>query len=95
MKRSPAPDLRRRCTAYLEAGPPARMTGYVPGSIAEVIIAHGANATPLDDELSELGRLALEQEAEVRATPDPEIRDYLLAGLHLVREVLDPGHVGG
>jgi hypothetical protein len=34
--------LAERCKSYLKQGPPEHMKDYVPGSMTEVIIAHGA-----------------------------------------------------
>lgn len=81
-------DLERRCKSYLSAGPPASMTGYVPGSLVEVVIAHGAKGCELDPELRELGELALLESAAIDAHGDPATRQYLRQGLDLVREIV-------
>jgi len=35
--------LANRCKKYLALGPPENMTNYVPDSITEIIISHGAH----------------------------------------------------
>ena len=46
-------DLASECQSYLDAGPPEHMTSYVPESLTEIIIAHGAQSKTLDPELRE------------------------------------------
>ena len=81
-------DLRTRCQQYLEKGPPTHMTDYVPGSVTEIIIAHGAEGKRLGAELSELAEIALLELNNLRESSDPEIGAYMLEGKSLVREVL-------
>jgi hypothetical protein len=82
--------LAERCAAYLRQGPPSQMTDYVPGSMIEIIIAHGAKSLALPEELREIGTLALDDAFEVAGkSPDAAIRTYLEAGAGLVKEVLE------
>jgi hypothetical protein len=80
--------LSERCTKYLEAGPPSHMTDYVPESLTEIVIAHGAKGEALDPELTEVASIIL-IESDVSSIPDAEIRDYMLNGANLVKEVLE------
>lgn len=66
------------------------MTDYVPGSMIEIIIAHGAKSLALSEELREIGTLALDDAFEFAGkSQDEAIRKYLEAGASLVKEVLD------
>ena len=80
--------LNTRCRGYLEKGPPMHMTNYVPGSVTEMIIAHGAQGKHLDAELSEAAKIILVEAEDLIGIEDPEIRTYMLQGAALVREVL-------
>src|SRR5262249_9128116 len=51
--------LNVRCRDYLEKGPPLHMTNYVPGSVTEMIIAHGVQGKHLDAELSDAAEIIL------------------------------------
>ena len=82
-------DLAERCKAYLEKGPPSHMTDYVPESLTEIIIAHGSNSAPLDDELREIGSIILMETDGLDDIDDPEIRQYMHDGARLVQEVLE------
>jgi hypothetical protein len=64
------------------------MTNYVPGSVTEIIIAHAAQGKHLDAELSEAAEIILVEAEDLIGIEDPEIRDYMLEGAALVREVL-------
>ena len=86
--RSKKDDLSARCRAYLEAGPPAHMTDYVPESLTEIIIAHGAESIPLDAELQEIAGLVLEESSDFDSYDDDAIRAYMQQGADLVKEVL-------
>ena len=83
-----SPSLASRCSAYLNAGPPEHMTDYVPESLTEVIIAHGARSLPLDAELREIAGLIL-QGSDFSVFSDAAIRTYMELGTSLVREVLE------
>jgi hypothetical protein len=82
-------DLPARCEAYLREGPPAHMENYVPESLTEIIIAHGARSEPLDDELREVGGIVLMESSSYVTYEDDEIRAYMQKGVDLVREVLE------
>jgi len=64
------------------------MTDYVPESLTEIIIAHGARSIPLDAELREIAELIL-QENSFSGISDTSIRTYMELGASLVREVLE------
>lgn len=81
-------NLPEQCRAYIEAGPPSHMTNYVPESLTEIIIAHGAETRELDPELLEIGRLILRESNEFNSYDDPEIREYMERGAGLVAGVL-------
>jgi hypothetical protein len=81
-------DLTRRCAEYLETGPPAHMSDYVPGSLTEIIIAHGARSQPLDPELQEIGNLIVLDAGDFPYIEDDGIRRYMQRGMDLVTEVL-------
>ncbi|GAB1264371.1 hypothetical protein [Aurantivibrio infirmus] len=80
--------LAKRCQEYLSNGPPAHMTDYVPESITEIIIAHGAQQKTLDPELKEIASIILIESEDLNQIVDPEIRRYMLSGAELVEEVL-------
>lgn len=82
-------DLAMRCKEYLEAGPPSHMEDYVPGSLTEVLIAHGEQQLEIDDELKEIGSIVLMESADLEEIEDSEIRDYMVSGANLVQEVLE------
>ncbi|NUO52987.1 MAG: hypothetical protein HOV80_29425, partial [Polyangiaceae bacterium] len=81
--------LVAECEAYLGAGPPAHMDDYVPDSLTEMIIAHGAQEEPLDAELFEIGTLIAREPGDFEELQDPEIRSYMRKGKALVRAVID------
>jgi hypothetical protein len=87
-KNSAGPSLPERCRSYLENGPPAHMTSYVPGSLAEVVVAHGAKELPLDPELREIGQIILNERTTIERESDLEVRAYLQSGIDLVDAVL-------
>jgi hypothetical protein len=64
------------------------MVDYVPESLTEIIIAHGARAMPLDTELREIAGLIL-QESDFASISDTAIRTYMEEGASLVRQVLE------
>src|SRR5262245_65525610 len=79
--------LNTRCRDYLEKGPPLHMTNYVPGSVTEMIIAHGAQGKHLDAELSDAAEIILVEAEDLIGIEDPEIRTYMLQCGTLVRDV--------
>ena len=82
-------NLSERCKKYLEAGPPSHMTDYVPESLTEIVIAHGAKGEALDPELMEVASIILMESDDLGSITDSEIRDYMLDGAKLVKEVLE------
>ena len=64
------------------------MTNYVPGSLTEIIIAHGARSQPLDPELREIGGIVLGEADNFSRISDAAIRSYMQLGVALVAEVL-------
>ncbi|MGE0757216.1 MAG: hypothetical protein AB7O38_09355 [Pirellulaceae bacterium] len=82
-------ELQRECREYLKAGPPEQMESYVPESLTEILIAHGAKATPIDSELAEIGGIILMESSSFSEIKDPEIRKYMQRGADLVRRVLE------
>jgi len=82
-------NLQSECRAYLEKGPPPHMENYVPESLTEIVIAHGAKAEPLDSELSEIASIVLMESQSLSEIEDAEIRQYMQAGADLVQRVLD------
>jgi hypothetical protein len=80
--------LAERCAAYLRTGPPAHMKDYVPDSLTEIIIAHGARSEPLNPELRELGGLIIQEPNDFTEIEDGTIRSYMQDGAALVVEVL-------
>ena len=86
-RRSAAKELRARCATYLKNGPPEHMVDYVPNSLTEIIIAHGANGEALDAELSEIAGIIV-SEPQDHFGADAEIRQYMQEGVRLVAEVL-------
>ena len=83
------PTLAEECQAYLKAGPPAHMKDYVPGSMTEIIIAHGAQNKKLDPELVEIGSIVAAEVESLKEIDDPEIKAYMLRGAELVKRVLE------
>ena len=65
------------------------MADYIPESLTEIIIAHGAKNEPLDSELLEIGSIILMESESQPEIEDPVIRKYMLAGADLVRRVLE------
>ena len=84
-----ASTLQSDCRSYLEKGPPTHMENYVPESITEIVIAHGARAEPLDSELSEIASIILIESSSFSEIEDKEIRQYMQSGADLVQRVLD------
>jgi hypothetical protein len=84
----PTNDLRARCRAYLDSGPPPSMTNYVPGSLTEIIIAHGAESLPIDPELLEIGGIIVSESDNRKPDADLAVREYMRVGAALVREVI-------
>jgi len=82
-------DLPERCLAYLQAGPPDHMTDYVPESITEIIIAHGAQSIPLDAELQEIANIIMAESSSFDSNKDEVIQKYMQEGVDLVKEILD------
>ena len=78
--------LASRCREYLSNGPPEHMTDYMPESLTEIIIAHGAKSLPLDPELREIGGLIVMESFD--SYSDEVIRRYMQQGAKLVEEVL-------
>ncbi|QDU51218.1 hypothetical protein [Gimesia panareensis] len=90
MPADPDPSLLQSdCTSYLQQGPPVHMENYAPGSLTEIIIAHGASAEPIDAELAEIGSIILMESESIAETEDPTIRDWLQQGANLVKRVLE------
>ena len=83
--------LAFRCRAYLKDGPPAHMPNYVPGSLTEIIIAHGANGREIDSGLRELGSIVLLESQNFDRYEDAAIREYMKRGAGLVAEILESG----
>ncbi|MCO6046734.1 hypothetical protein NG895_22790 [Aeoliella sp. ICT_H6.2] len=81
--------LQIECRNYLEAGPPAHMEDYVPGSLTEIVIAHGAKGASLDPELVELGEIIVMESESLSDVEDPAIREYMQQGADLVRRVVE------
>ena len=81
-------ELPQRCAEYLRMGPPAHMTNYVPGSLTEIIIAHGARSQSLDPELAEIAQLIVGDTEDYSGTDDETIKAYLRQGHNLVADVL-------
>ena len=81
--------LAKRCQAYLDAGPPSHMHDYVPESLTEIIIAHGAQQQALDPELRELGNIIVGESQDLDTIEDREIREYMNTGAQLVQAVLE------
>lgn len=81
--------LQIECREYLELGPPAHMDNYVPESLTEILIAHGAKGEPIDPELAEIGGIILMESTSISEIADPEIRSYMQRGADLVKRVLE------
>jgi hypothetical protein len=64
------------------------MKDYVPESLTEIIIAHGAESRPLDPELQEIGSIVLMESSDFSSYTDDDIRRYMQQGAKLVEEVL-------
>lgn len=65
------------------------MDNYVPESLTEIVIAHGARGEPLDPELAEIGGIILMESDSMSDIEDPAIRAYMQQGADLVRRVLE------
>lgn len=81
-------DLAKRCREYLEAGPPTHMQDYVPESLTEILIAHGAQQQEIDNELREIGSIIILESDDLTNIEDIEIRNYMTTGTNLVQEIL-------
>ncbi|WP_086934201.1 hypothetical protein [Agarilytica rhodophyticola] len=81
--------LAERCKKYLQDGPPPHMEDYVPESLTEIIIAHGAQSEPLNDELKEIGSIIQMEADDTNDIEDEEIRGYMREGFDLLAEVLN------
>jgi len=81
-------NLAERCQKYLDKGPPSHMNDYVPESLTEIIIAHGAQQQELDPELREIGSIILGESQDLETIDDTEIREYMKTGADLVEAVL-------
>lgn len=81
-------NLQSDCRENLENGPPQHMENYVPESLTEIVIAHGAKGEPLDSELAEIAAIILMESASLSDIEDNEIRQYLQDGADLVKRVL-------
>jgi hypothetical protein len=80
--------LQIECREYLETGPPDHMENYVPESLTEVIISHGAQGQRLDPELAEIGEIIVMESGSLSDIEDPAIRSYMQKGANLVKRVL-------
>jgi hypothetical protein len=67
------------------------MTNYVPDSLTEIIITHGARSLPLDPELREIGGIVLREAGSFSRIADEAIRCYMQQGAALVAEILEAG----
>ena len=83
------PTLAKRCQTYLETGLPASMTNYVPGSLTEIIIGHGANQVQLDPELQEVATIILFEAEDMSNGDNKAVNEYMKQGVLLVREIID------
>lgn len=81
--------LAKRCQHYLELGPPASMSNYVPNSLTEIIIGYGARKAPLDLELMEVAMIVLHEADETQGYENKDVEDYMKRGFSLVGEILD------
>lgn len=81
-------NLAQKCLDYLASGPPAHMEDYVPESITEIIIAHGAQQEKLDEELKEIGQILLIETDDFSDISDPQIRDYMEQGAKLLQAIM-------
>lgn len=64
------------------------MEDYVPESLTEIVIAHGAKTKPLDSELLEIASIILMESQALAEIEDAEIRQYMQAGEDLVQRIL-------
>lgn len=81
--------LSERCHNYLMSGPPQHMEDYVPESLTEIIIAHGAQKKKLDDGLMEIGQIILMESDDYSDITDDQIREYMQEGTKLMQEVIE------
>jgi hypothetical protein len=65
------------------------MENYVPESLTEIVIAHGARGESLDPELAEIGGIILMESESISDIEDPAIREYMQKGADLVQRVLE------
>jgi hypothetical protein len=66
------------------------MTNYVPGSMLEIILGHGAKSLPLNPELRELGGFAVRDACEsVQRQREEAICEYMRVGAELAKEILE------
>jgi len=81
--------LQTRCQEYLDIGPPTIMENYIPGSLTEVFIFHGANNKIIDSDLMKLGSLILLESSDYEnSDKDIQIKNYLITGARLVKEIM-------
>lgn len=81
--------LAKKCREYLDAGPPSHMDDYVPESLTEIIIAHGAQNQKLDGEILEIAGIILMESEDLANIEDQAIREYMVTGAQLVEEVIN------
>ncbi|GIU52448.1 hypothetical protein TUM4438_45210 [Shewanella sairae] len=79
--------LAEECHQYLIDGPPASMTDYMPESLTEIIIAHGAQNQKLNDELIEVASIILMELSGFSDIDDFATRQYMEKGASLVERV--------
>lgn len=84
-------NLQSDCRDYLEKGPPEHMANYVPESLTEIVIAHGAKGEPLPPELAEIASIVVMESESIPEIEDDEIRQYMQDGADLVKRVLGDG----
>lgn len=84
-----AQSLASECQTYLDLGPPKHLSEYVPGSLTESVIAHGAQNKPLDPELAEIAMLILMESESLDSIEDNEIKTYMKKGADLVSRILE------
>ncbi|MEP4051335.1 MAG: hypothetical protein ABJN22_03730 [Litorimonas sp.] len=65
------------------------MSNYVPGSLTEIIIGHGANKQPLDVELMDVAMIVLFEAGEEKDYENKAVENYMKQGFQLVGEILD------
>lgn len=81
-------ELAQECHQYLMDGPPASMTDYMPESLTEIIIAHGAQNEKLNDELLEVASIILMESSDFSDIEDIATKQYMEKGASLVQRIL-------